>query len=178
VRLKIAKFAPIWLPIGFFLRDVVAWIYVFSYEPGITAKAVQIHHFLLIPGVFFNVEWAFVFDTLFGVALGFGIREASLRRFPVAFPLLALSWNLILLGIVGFLAPDSHTMAHLFRIGMEPGRHVGHWLLGQHIIFTDPRLLALIMVTINFAAAVGVTAAYVYIQRTISRSGPGPSILS
>ena len=63
------KSAPIWLPIAFLLRDIAAWIYVFSYEPGITEKAVRIHHFLLIPGVFFGVEWSTVINIAFGIVI-------------------------------------------------------------------------------------------------------------
>ena len=34
--------APIWLPLLFLLRDFLAFQYIFSFEPGITAHAVRV----------------------------------------------------------------------------------------------------------------------------------------
>jgi hypothetical protein len=55
-------------PIAFLVRGIAAWVYVFSYEPGIAEKAVRIHYLLRIPGVFFSVECS----TVINIALGSG----------------------------------------------------------------------------------------------------------
>lgn len=164
VRLPILKSVPIWLPIAFLLRDIAAWIYVFSYEPGITEKAVRMHHFLLIPGIFFGVEWSTVFNIVFGIVLGFGIREAVVRRFPPVFPLLVLTWNLALIGVLAFLAENSDTAHRLFRIGMLPGRYLAHLLVSWRIS-ANPLLLLVLAVTTNFSIAIFATAAYMQIRR-------------
>ena len=133
VRLPTLKTAPIWLPVAFLFRDIAAWEYVFSYEPGITEKAVRIHHFLLIPGTFFTVGWSLGLNLLFGLALGFGLREAALRRFPVIFPVIVLIWDGLLTGALWFLvAEDSERVGHLFRIGLMPGSYIAH--LFAHIL--------------------------------------------
>jgi hypothetical protein len=167
VRLPTLKSAPIWLPIAFFLRDVAAWIYVFSYEPGITENAVRIHHFLLIPGIFFGVEWSTAFNILFGIVLGFGIREAAARRFPLTLTLLVLIWNLVLAGVLAFLV-DGSASADLFRIGMLPGRYLSHLLLSRQLISSPQLLLATALVT-NLCAAILATVVYVRVRHSDSR---------
>jgi hypothetical protein len=165
VRLPTLKSAPIWLPVTFFLRDVAAWIYVFSYEPGITEKAVRIHHFLLIPGIFFGVEWSTAFNILFGIVLGFGIREAAARRFPLTFTLLVLIWDLVLAGVLAFLVQNSATADHLFRIGMLPGRYLAHLLSSRQII-SSPQLLLVTALVTNLSAAFLATAMYVRLRHS------------
>jgi|SRR5580704_23353 hypothetical protein len=164
MRSPTLKSAPIWLPIAFLLRDVAAWVYVFSYEPRITEKAVRVHHFLLMPGVLFGVEWSTVFNIIFGIVLGFGVREAALRHFPFVFPLLILTWNLVLTGVWEFLAEGGDTAGRLFRIGMLPGRYLAHLLVGWKIL-GNPLLLLAFALTINFSVAILTTAACEWIRR-------------
>ncbi|MHB8218102.1 MAG: hypothetical protein ACYDDS_18670 [Candidatus Sulfotelmatobacter sp.] len=42
--------APIWLPALTFVRDFIAWQYIFSFEPGITAQAVYRGKVFMLPG--------------------------------------------------------------------------------------------------------------------------------
>jgi hypothetical protein len=42
--------APIWLPALIFVRDFLAWQYIFSFEPGITAEAVYRGRMMMLPG--------------------------------------------------------------------------------------------------------------------------------
>jgi hypothetical protein len=42
--------APIWLPALIFVRDFIAWQYIFSFEPGITAEAVYRGKLFMLPG--------------------------------------------------------------------------------------------------------------------------------
>src|SRR5208337_2479533 len=103
-RLKGRPF--IWLPIAFLLKDFAAWQYVFSYEPGITEKAVRIHHFLLIPGVFYSVEWSTPINIVFGAALGLAVRCAAKQHFPLVFTLIVLTWDFLLTGVLDFAADN------------------------------------------------------------------------
>jgi hypothetical protein len=173
VRLPTLKSAPIWLPIAFLVRDIAAWIYVFSYEPGITEKAVRIHHFLLIPGVFFGVEWSTAINIAFGIALGFAIREASARHFPLAFPLGVLAWNFILTGILDFVAEKSDAVHRLYRIGMQPGKYVAHLLVSWNIL-SNPQALFVMGLAINFLAAIVATEAYLRVYRPGRREPSSP----
>lgn len=163
VRPPSLKSAPIWLPIAFLLKDIAAWIYVFSYEPGITEKAVRIHHFLLIPGVFFGVELAIPLNLVFGVALGLALRAAAAHHFPVAFPLAVMSWNFFITGLLDFVADKSESAHRLFRVGMQPGRYVAHFFASWKILSNPHLLFATVLATNVFVAAV-VTAAYMYIH--------------
>ena len=165
VHLLTPKYAPIWLPLAFLLRDVGAWIYVFSYEPGITDKAVRIHHFLLIPGVFFDVEWSTFFNLVFAVVLGFALRIAATRHFPLMFSLLVLTWNLVLVGILGFFGEENGTLRRLFRIGMLPGRYLSHLLANWNFVSNWNVLLATTLVT-NFLAATALTAVYLRVSHS------------
>lgn len=165
------KSAPTWLPVAFLLRDIAAWIYVFSYEPGITEKAVRIHHFLLIPGVFFSVEWSTVINIAFGIALGFALREAGARHFPMAFPLAVLTWNFILTGILDFWSwsEKSDAVLRLWRVGMLPGRYVGH-LLSSWKILSNGQVLFVTGLLVNFSLGILATAAYLRIFRSKGRA--------
>lgn len=42
--------APIWLPAIVFVRDFLAWQYIFSFEPGITEQAVFRGKLFMLPG--------------------------------------------------------------------------------------------------------------------------------
>jgi len=42
--------APFWLPALVFLRDFLAWQYIFSFEPAITEQAVYRGKLLMLPG--------------------------------------------------------------------------------------------------------------------------------
>jgi hypothetical protein len=44
------KNAPIWLPSLIFVRDFLAWQYIFSFEPGITENAVFRGKLFMLPG--------------------------------------------------------------------------------------------------------------------------------
>jgi hypothetical protein len=175
VRPPSLKFAPIWLPIAFLLRDIAAWVYVFSYEPGITEKAVRIHHFLLIPGVFFSVEWSTVINIAFGIGLGFALREAAVRHFPMAFSLAVLTWNFILTGVLDFWSwsEKSDTVLRLYRVGMLPGKYVGH-LLSSWKILSNGQVLFVTGLAVNFALAILATAAYLRIFRSNRREPSNP----
>jgi len=175
VRLPTLKTAPIWLPVAFLFRDIGAWEYVFSYEPGITEKAVRIHHFLLIPGTFFTVGWSLGLNLLFGLALGFGLREAALRRFPVIFPVLVLIWDGVLTGALWFLVvEDSERVGHLFRIGLMPGSYIAHLFAKSHIVTNQMCLLVMALAS-NLFLAIAATAAYVPIRRRWNpKSSSGP----
>ena len=174
VRLPSLKTAPIWLPVAFLLRDFAAWEYVFSYEPGITEKAVRIHHFLLIPGTFFTVGWSLGLNLIFGLAIGFGLREAALHRFPAIFPVLVLIWDCVLTGALYFLVvEDSERIGHLFRMGLMPGSYIGHLFAKSHIV-TNPMCLLLLALSSNLFLATVATAAYVNIRRRWKpKSSPG-----
>jgi hypothetical protein len=163
VRLPTLKSAPVWLPIAFLLKDIAAWVYVFSYEPGITDKAVRIHHFLLIPGVFFGVELAIPLNLAFGVALGFALRAAAARHFPVVFTLAIMTWNFFLTGLLDFVADKSESVHRLFRVGMQPGRYLAHFLTSWKILSNPHLLFATVLATNIFVAAVA-TAAYMRIR--------------
>ena len=167
MRLPSGKSAPIWLPIAFLLRDIGAWIYVFWYEPGITEKAVRIHHFLLIPGVFFSVEWSTVINIAFGIGLGLALREAAVRHFPVAFSLAVLTWNFILTGVTDFWSwsEKSDKVLRLYRVGMLPGKYVGH-LLSSWKILSNGQVLFVTELAVNFALAILATAAYLHVFRS------------
>jgi hypothetical protein len=42
--------APLWLPALIFVRDFLAWQYIFSFEPGITEQAVYRGKLFMLPG--------------------------------------------------------------------------------------------------------------------------------
>jgi hypothetical protein len=42
--------APLWLPAIDFVRDFLAWQYIFSFEPGITEQAVYRGKLFMLPG--------------------------------------------------------------------------------------------------------------------------------
>jgi len=42
--------APLWLPAIVFVRDFLAWQYIFSFEPGITEQAVYRGKLFMLPG--------------------------------------------------------------------------------------------------------------------------------
>jgi hypothetical protein len=153
------RYAPIWLPVAFFVRDVAAWVYVFSYEPAIPERPVLIHRFLLMPGVFFNVKWSFAFNIMFGLILGLAIRETAERHFPVWPWLLVLTWDVVLAGIAAFLSADGPGMLRLFRTGMLPGRRLSHYLFRWNLVTHDGWLL-FIAITANVALAVLLTMLY------------------
>jgi hypothetical protein len=140
-----AKTAPIWLPVAFLIRDFLAWQYVFSYEPGITEKAVRIHHFLLVPGVFYGVNWSTPVNLLFGLLLGLAIRLAASKGFPYSFAILVLAWNFVIAGFFGFLAETSPAARSLFRIGMLPGRLLSHGLYATKMVLNDSLLFTLMI---------------------------------
>jgi hypothetical protein len=161
-----ASTAPIWLPIAFAIRDFVAWLYVFSYEPGITEKAVRIHHFLLIPGVFYGVEWSTPINVLFGLLLGFAIRLAASRGFPYVFSMLVLAWDFVIAGTFAFLAETSPAVHILYRIGMLPGRLLSHSLYATRMVLNDKLLLTLTLL-VNLVTAGVLTVAYCRVRNRI-----------
>jgi hypothetical protein len=72
--------APIWIPALIFIRDFLAWQYIFSFEPGITDRAVYVGKLFMLPGSL--VRGAFVPMAInLGIALlvGLFIRWGSLR---------------------------------------------------------------------------------------------------
>lgn len=161
--------APMWLPIVFLIRDFLAWQYVFSYEPGITEKAVRIHHFLLIPGVFYGVSWSAPVNVLFGLLLGFAIRLAASKGFPYAFAILVLAWDIVITGILDFLPETSPAAHRLFRIGMLPGRLLSHGLYAAKIILND-NLLFTLMLLGNLGTALMLTVVYCRFRHRIRRA--------
>jgi len=140
-------------------KDLAAWIYVFSYEPGITDRAVRIHHFLLIPGVFFGTTLAIPLNLAFGFALGFILRMAAAHCFPMAFSLVVMICNFLLTGLLDFVAADSESVHRLFRAGMQPGRYVAH-LVAHWRIVSNPNLLFATVLATNVLVATAATAAY------------------
>lgn len=154
-----ASTAPIWLPIAFVIRDFLAWQYVFSYEPGITERAVRIHHFLLVPGIFYGVGWSTPINVLFGLILGLAIRSAARKRFPYAFAILVLAWDFAITGILFFLAETSPAANRLFRIGMLPGRLLAHELYATNIVLNDNLLLTLTLLG-NLSTSLALTVMY------------------
>lgn len=156
-----AKSAPIWLPIVFLIRDFLAWQYVFSYEPGITEKAVRIHHFLLIPGVFYSVAWSTPINVIFGVLLGFLVKFCERRDFPYFFSVFVLASDLVITGILDFLAVASPGARRLFRVGMLPGRLLSHWLFASNLV-VNADLLFTITLFGNFGAALLLTFLYLH----------------
>ena len=164
-----ASTAPIWLPAAFLIRDFLAWQYVFSYEPGITEKAVRIHHFLLIPGVFYGVSWSTPVNVLFGLLLGLAIRLAASKGFPYVFALLVLAWDLLITGILDFVAETRPAAQSLFRIGMLPGRLLSHGLYATKIVLND-NLLFTFMVLGNLGTALMLTVVYCRLRGRVERA--------
>jgi hypothetical protein len=162
----------VWLPTGFFLRDVAAWIYVFSYEPGITEKAVRIHHFLLIPGVFYSVQWSTPINVAFGFVLALALRIAAKHRFALTFTLAVLVWDFILTGLLDFASIGTESKHDWYYFGMMPGRFVSH-ILAQHKVLPNGQLLYTTILVCNVAAALLVTAAYYRWRPTARLSDSG-----
>jgi len=119
---------------------------------------------LLIPGVFFSVELATVFNLVFAVVLGFALRIAAARHFSLTFSLLVLTWNLVLVGILSFFGENNETLRRLFRIGMLPGRYLSHLVANWKIVSNWDVLFAMALVT-NFFAAIALTAVYLHVSR-------------
>ena len=168
-RLKGRPF--IWLPIAFLVKDLAAWQYVFSYEPGITEKAVRIHHFLLIPGVFYAVGWSTPTNVAFGAALGLALRRAAKQHFPLAFTLIVLTWDFLVTGIVDF-AGNNEAAHRFYQLGMMPGRFVSH-ILAAHKVFSNGHVLYTVTLLCNVAAALLITIAYCRLRRKTATSPLG-----
>ena len=71
--------APIWLPVLVFLRDFLAWQYIFSFEPGITDEAVYRGKLFMLPGSLFAGFPLWVHLAL-AVGLGLLLRWTSSPR--------------------------------------------------------------------------------------------------
>ncbi len=73
--------APIWLPTLIFVRDFLAWQYIFSFEPGITEQAVYRSNLFMLPGSL--VSGGFVpmgLNILLAIGVGLVIRWSERRR--------------------------------------------------------------------------------------------------
>jgi hypothetical protein len=158
------RIAFVWLPMLFVLRDIAAWVYVFSYEPGITEKAVRIHHFLLMPGVFYSVGLSTPINIGFGIVLGGAIRIAREHRFPLTFTILVLAWDSVVTGILDFAALGSGFSDRLYFFGMMPGRFVSH-ILAHYRIVSNGQVLFTCNWMFNGATALLLTAAYCRLVR-------------
>ena len=75
------KNAPIWLPAIIFARDFLAWQYIFSFEPGITEKAVFRGKLFMLPGSLFAGSIGIVLINV-AIALAIGIVIRRSRREP------------------------------------------------------------------------------------------------
>ena len=64
--------APVWLPALIFLRDFLAWQYIFSFEPGITEEAVFRGKLFMLPGSLLSGGFAPMALNL-ALALGIGL---------------------------------------------------------------------------------------------------------
>jgi hypothetical protein len=77
--------APIWIPTLIFVRDFLAWQYIFSYEPGITERAVYIGKLFMLPGSL--VPGGFIpmcINLSIGLLIGLFIRRVGSRSASVS----------------------------------------------------------------------------------------------
>ncbi len=73
--------APIWLPALVFVRDFLAWQYIFSFEPGITEQAVYRGKLFMLPGSL--VTGGFVpmlLNLVLALAIGLLLRRSAGTR--------------------------------------------------------------------------------------------------
>ena len=73
--------APIWLPVIVFVRDVLAWQYIFSFEPGITEQAVFRGKLFMLPGSL--VAGGFLpmlINIVVAVSIGFAVRWSAQKN--------------------------------------------------------------------------------------------------
>ena len=72
------KNAPIWLPSIIFVRDFLAWQYIFSFEPGITEKAVFRGKLFMLPGSLFAGSFGIILiNVAIALAMGIVIRWSA-----------------------------------------------------------------------------------------------------
>ena len=72
--------APVWLPALVFVRDFLAWQYIFSFEPGITEQAVYRGKLFMLPGSLVAGDFAPLLINLgLAVAIGFAVRFSARR---------------------------------------------------------------------------------------------------
>ena len=73
--------APIWLPILSFVRDFLAFQYIFSYEPGITEHAVRVGYAWMLPGSLIGGGFTAVgSNLLLALVVGFVCRWFAKRN--------------------------------------------------------------------------------------------------
>jgi hypothetical protein len=76
------KNAPIWLPSLIFVRDFLAWQYIFSFEPGITENAVFRGKLFMFPGSLAAGSFGIILINLaialaVGIVLRWSVRESK-----------------------------------------------------------------------------------------------------
>ncbi len=75
--------APVWLPALVFLRDFLAWQYIFSFEPGITEQAIFRGKLFMLPG--FPRCWQLLADADQSCScLGVGLLLRRSARIPIS----------------------------------------------------------------------------------------------
>ena len=72
--------APFWLPAIVFLRDFLAFQYIFSFEPGITQQAVRRGYLFMMPGSLIGGGFTTILTNLvvavaIGLLLRFSVRD-------------------------------------------------------------------------------------------------------
>ncbi len=75
--------APVWLPALIFLRDFLAWQYIFSFEPGITERAVYRGKLFMLPGSVIAGGFLPMAINL-AVAFGIGLLLRRSARIPIS----------------------------------------------------------------------------------------------
>ena len=72
--------APIWLPALVFVRDFLAWQYIFSFEPGITEQAVYRGKLFMLPGSLIAGGFApLLVNLAIAAGIGFALRWSARR---------------------------------------------------------------------------------------------------
>ena len=70
--------APIWLPALVLVRDILAWQYIFSFEPGITQEAVFRGKLFMLPGSLIAGGLVpLAINLAIGVGIGFLLRLSA-----------------------------------------------------------------------------------------------------
>ncbi len=73
--------APIWLPALVFVRDFLAWEYIFSFEPGITEQAVYRGKLFMLPGSLVGGGFVpLLINLAIAVVVGFALRWSARNR--------------------------------------------------------------------------------------------------
>jgi hypothetical protein len=105
------------------------------------------------------VQASIVINIIFGLVLGLAMRGAAKLRFPLAFTLIVLTWNLILTGILDFTSHNREGVERLYDLGMMPGRFVSHLLFAHQILGAGLILYTIILLS-NVATSLLITVLY------------------